>query len=169
MWKNTGNTRPDHAIEPGPGQESVWDYPRPPALRRDNRLVEVKDGDSVIASSTAALRILETASPPTFYIPAADVALDQLVEVAGNSVCEWKGQAVYWALARQPELPVAWAYPRPRARFDKIKDCIAFYPGRVECYVDGERVQAQSGGFYGGWITAEVVGPFKGEPGTGHW
>ncbi len=169
MWKNTGNTRPDNAIEPGPGQESVWDYPRPPALRRDNRLVEVKDGDSVIARTTAALRILETASPPTFYIPVADVDMDQLIEVAGNSVCEWKGQAVYRALVRQPELPVAWGYPRPRARFDTIKDCIAFYPGRVDCYVDGERVQPQAGGFYGGWITSEVVGPFKGEPGTGHW
>ncbi len=169
MWKNTGNARPDNAIEPGPGQESVWDYPRPPALQHDKRRVEVKDGNVVIARTTAALRVLETASPPTFYIPAEDVDLDQLVEVAGNSVCEWKGRAVYRALAHAPELPVAWSYPRPRPRFDKIRNHLAFYPGRVECYVDGERVQAQAGGFYGGWITAEVVGPYKGEPGTGHW
>ena len=169
MWTNTGKTRPDNAVSPGPGQESVWDYPRPPALQRDNRLVEVKVGDAIIASSTATFRVLETASPPTFYVPADDIDMDQLAEAAGSSICEWKGRAVYWALARDPDVPVAWAYPRPRARFDRIKDYIAFYPRRVECYVDGERVRPQAGGFYGGWITSDVVGPFKGEPGTGHW
>ncbi len=87
----------------------------------------------------------------------------------GNSVCEWKGFAVYWALAVSPAAPVAWSYPRPRARFSKLKDYVAFYPGRVACFVAGERAQPQAGRFYGGWITAEVVGPFKGEPGTGHW
>ncbi len=169
MWKNTGESRPENAIAPSPGQESVWDYPRPPALQRDSRLVEVKDGETVIASTTAAFRILETASPPTFYLPVDDVDFERLVEASGNSVCEWKGQAVYWALARAPGAPIAWSYPRPRARFESIKDYLSFYPGRVECYVAGERVQAQAGGFYGGWITSEVVGPFKGEPGTGHW
>lgn len=169
VWTNTGQQRPDFAVAPGPGQESVWDYPRPPALVRDNRTVEVKDGDCVIARTTAAFRILETASPPTFYLPADDVDFELLVETPGNSICEWKGMAKYWALARDPGVPVAWAYPRPRARFDRIKDYIAFYPGRVICYVDGERVRPQAGGFYGGWITSEVVGPFKGEPGTGHW
>ena len=94
MWKNTGKSRPENAVEPGPGQESVWDYPRPPALQRDNRLVEVKDGDTLIAETTAAFRVLETASPPTFYIPADDIDLDQLVDVAGSSICEWKGRAV---------------------------------------------------------------------------
>ncbi len=169
MWTNTGKTRPDNAVEPGPGQESVWDYPRPPALQRDSRLVEVKDGDVVIASTTAAVRILETASPPTFYLPADDIDLEQLVETADSSVCEWKGMARYWARTRDPALLVAWSYPRPRPRFEAIRDYLAFYPARVECYVDGEHVQAQAGGFYGGWITSEVVGPFKGEPGTGHW
>ena len=169
MWKNIGRTRPENAIEPGPGQESVWDYPRPPALERDSRLVEVKNGDTVVAKTSAAIRVLETASPPTFYIPRADVDMDRLVEAAGTSVCEWKGQAVYWALQRAPGVPVAWSYPRPRPRFDRIRDYVAFYPGRVECWVDGERVQAQAGSFYGGWITSEVIGPFKGEPGTGHW
>ena len=169
VWTNTGQQRPDFAVAPGPGQESVWDYPRPPALVRDNRAVEVKDGDCGIAHTTAAFRILETASPPTFYLPPADVDFELLVETRGNSICEWKGMAKYWALARDPDVLVAWAYPRPRARFDRIKDYIAFYPGRVACYVDGERVRPQAGGFYGGWITSEVVGPFKGEPGTGHW
>ena len=169
MWKNIGETRPDNAIEPGPGQESVWDYPRPPALKRDNRLVEVKDGDTVIAKTTAAFRVLETASPPTFYIPTDDIDMEQLVATPGSSICEWKGMAQYWALAREPALPIAWSYLQPRPRFDRIQRHVAFYPGRIECHVDGERVRPQAGGFYGGWITSDVVGPFKGEPGTGHW
>ena len=149
--------------------ESVWDYPRPPALQRDARLVEVKESEATIASTNAAYRVLETASPPTFYIPVDDVDLDRLVETPGTSVCEWKGMARYWALAREPAVPIAWSYPRPRPRFDRIRGYLAFYPGRVECFVEGERVRAQAGGFYGGWITSEIAGPFKGEPGTGHW
>ena len=169
MWKLIGDKRPDFAIEPGPGQESVWDYPRPPTTQRDIRLVEVRDGKSVIASTTDSYRVLETASPPTFYIPPDDVDWEQLVETAGNSICEWKGAAKYWALASDPETPVGWTYPRPRARFEMLKDFIAFYPRRVACFVDRERVWPQPGRFYGGWITPDVVGPFKGEPGTGHW
>ncbi len=169
MWANTGRERPEFAPEPGPGQESVWDYPRPPVAVRDNRRVEVVDGDTVIACSNRSYRVLETASPPTFYIPPADVDKDALVETEDSTLCEWKGVAVYWALARAPGLPVAWTYPRPRARFDMIRGFFAFYPGRIACFVDGERALAQPGRFYGGWITAEIVGPFKGEPGTGHW
>lgn len=169
MWKSTASERPDFAVEPGPGQESVWDYPRPPALLRDNRLVEVRAGERLLARTTASYRVCETASPPTFYIPPADVDLDQLLPVAGGSVCEWKGAAVYWALATEPDTAVGWSYPRPRPRFDAIRDYIAFYAGRVACFVGGERVRPQAGRFYGGWITADVVGPFKGEPGTGHW
>ena len=169
MWTNTGRERPEFAIEPGPGQESVWDYPRPPALRRDPRRVEVRDGDTIIASTTASYRVLETASPPTFYIPPGDVDLDQLVKTGDSSVCEWKGMAEYRALRREPGTPVAWTYARPRPRFEAITGYFAFYPGRVACFVDGERVVPQPGRFYGGWVTPEVVGPFKGEPGTGHW
>lgn len=169
MWDNTGQQRPEVATEPGPGQESVWDYPRPPAIQRDNRLIEVRDGKTLIASTTASCRVLETASPPTFYLPSDAIDRDQLMEVDGTSVCEWKGMAKYWALKRDPETPVAWAYPRPRPRFEVIRDYLAFYPGRVDCFVAGERVAAQAGGFYGGWITAEILGPFKGEPGTAHW
>ena len=112
---------------------------------------------------------METASPPTFYVPPDDVAWQYLTEVRGGSVCEWKGAARYWGLASDPGMQVAWAYPRPRARFAVLKDYVSFYPGRIECYVDGERVRPQPGGFYGGWITSDVVGPFKGDPGTGHW
>jgi uncharacterized protein (DUF427 family) len=169
MCSNTGRKRPDFAIEPGPGQESAWDYPRPPAIRRDNRLVEVREGETLIARSTSSYRVLETASPPTFYLPPADVDLDRLVEAHGTSICEWKGMAKYWALDNGPSVPIAWTYPRPRPRFEVIRDYVSFYPGRIDCFVDGARVAAQSGGFYGGWITAEIVGPFKGDPGTGHW
>lgn len=169
MWNYQGQKRPDFAIMPGPGQESVWDYPRPPVAKRSNRLVEVRDGDTVIARTNASYRLMETASPPTFYIPPEDIAWNQLVETPGSSVCEWKGAARYWALKGKEDLPVAWDYPRPRARFELLKSYVSFYPGRIECYVDEERVQPQPGRFYGGWITADVVGPFKGEPGTGHW
>ncbi len=169
MWNHSGQQRPPFALERGPGEESVWDYPRPPALLRDSRLVNVQDGDSVIATTTASYRVLETASPPTFYIPDDDIDWEHLTEVSGNSVCEWKGMAKYWALRRDPDVPVAWAYPRPKPRFDAIKNFLAFYPGRVACFVDNERVQAQAGKFYGGWITSEIIGPFKGDPGTGHW
>lgn len=169
MWNYQGQKRPDFAMVPGPGQESAWDYPRPPVTKRCNRLVEVRDGDRLIARTCSSYRLMETASPPTFYLPPGDVAWDQLIEVAGSSVCEWKGAARYWALGRDAVSPVAWDYPRPRARFDVLKNYVSFYPGRIECHVDGERVRPQPGRFYGGWITDDVVGPFKGEPGTGHW
>lgn len=166
---SAAQSRPDSAFEPGPGQESVWDYPRPPAIRRDARRVEVLDGDEIVARSTASYKVMETASPPTFYIPAADVNFELLVAVNDTTYCEWKGTASYWALARNPAEPVGWSYERPRPRFELIKGYLAFYPGRLACRLDGESVKTQAGRFYGGWITSEVVGPFKGEPGTGHW
>lgn len=169
MWDYRGQRRPEFAIDPAEGQESVWDYPRPPVTRATSRLVEVRHGSEVIARTSRSYRVLETASPPTFYIPPGDVARDALVAAPGHSVCEWKGAARYWALTGEPRTPVAWDYPRPRARFELLKGYICFYPGRIDCFIDGERVQPQPGGFYGGWITKDVVGPFKGEPGTGHW
>ncbi len=169
LWGNIGKDRPEFAISPGAGQESVWDYPRPPVARLDNRLIEIRDDGNTIATTKRSCKVMETASPPTFYVARDDVDWDYLVLTEGTSVCEWKGAAVYWALARSPNEPVAWSYPRPRSRFDMIKDYVAFYPGSVACFIDGERVKAQPGRFYGGWITSDVVGPFKGEPGTGHW
>ena len=166
---STSRPRPDFAIEPGPGQESVWDYPRPPAIRREGRLIEVRDGHATIVSSTSGYKVMETASPPTFYVPRDDVDLERLVPVSDTTYCEWKGTASYWALARDPAQPVAWSYERPRSRFAAIEGFLAFYPGRVDCFLDGEEVRSQPGRFYGGWISADVVGPFKGEPGTGHW
>ncbi|MDX1498734.1 MAG: DUF427 domain-containing protein [Woeseiaceae bacterium] len=169
VWRFTGRQRPSIAVQPGPGQESVWDYPRPPALRPDGRPVEVRDGDTLLARTDASLRLCETASPPTFYLPPGAVEMELLVPVSGSSVCEWKGAASYFALRRAPGIPVAWTYPRPRARYARLKDYVAFYPGRVACFVEGVRVEPQPGRFYGGWITPDVVGPFKGSPGTGYW
>jgi uncharacterized protein (DUF427 family) len=170
MWKNTGKQRPDFAETPGTGQESVWDYPRPPALLPTREQVEVRTGNAVIARSNRCLRVLETASPPTYYIPANDIDWEQLVQTPQSSLCEWKGRASYFALADDPRrLAVAWLYARPSKAFAEIDGHASFYPGRVACFVDGERVRPQPGEFYGGWITDRVAGPFKGEPGTGHW
>lgn len=170
MWEFTGKARPDFADEPGPGQESVWDYPRPPALVACEAEVIVSYRGEQLAASSAASRVLETASPPTYYIPAGDVNWALLAAAPGSSFCEWKGAASYWSLASDPDADaVAWTYADPSAAFSAINGAMGFYPGRVECYVDGERVRPQPGYFYGGWITDSVVGPFKGEPGTGHW
>jgi uncharacterized protein (DUF427 family) len=171
MWAFQGRKRPDFAAEPAVGQESVWDYPRPPRVVGDTRHVEVWHGTQCIADTRRAWRVLETASPPTFYLPAEDVAMACLRPVPGSSFCEWKGSASYFSLASgSPQDPaVAWSYPRPSAAFARLSACLSFYPGRVRCLVDGEVVRPQPGGFYGGWITDDIVGPFKGEPGTGYW
>ena len=168
-WTNTGDQRPPFAVEPGPGQESVWDYPRPPRIDPDRRRVVVGEVDDPLAETTGAVRILETASPPTFYLPPDDVRVGRLVGADGRSFCEWKGEARYWAFSEAPGDPVGWTYPTPLPEFAAIAGWFAFYPGRVECRVDGEVVRPQAGGFYGGWVTDEIVGPHKGEPGTGGW
>ena len=169
MWNFIGKGRPDFAIEPGPDQESVWDYPRPPVTEPCSREVRVIADGTLIAETTKSVRLMETASPPTFYLPPDALADDVLVPAPGQSFCEWKGAAAYFALESDPSQTVAWSYPEPSKAFAALRDYVSFYSGRVECYVDGERVRPQAGGFYGGWITDEVVGPFKGDPGTGHW
>lgn len=171
MWRYRGQRRPPFAIEPGPGQESVWDYPRPPRVQIDAREVRVLHGGIEVARSTRALRVCETASPPTFYLPPLDVHVEWLRAAAGATMCEWKGRATYWALALDgaPSLPVAWSYEDPLPGFETLRSHVAFYPARMACIVDGTVVQPQPGGFYGGWITAELVGPFKGEPGSAGW
>ncbi len=158
--------------EPGPGQESVWDYPRPPRVEESGRHVVVVFGGVVIADTHAARRVLETSHPPVYYIPPEDVRMEHLEPASGTSYCEFKGQASYYTLrvdnAVAPE--AAWYYPKPSPGFESIRGHVAFYPARVDaCYVDGELVRAQEGSFYGGWITSEVVGPFKGAPGTRGW
>ena len=170
-WVHTGLVRPDFAVEPQEGQESVWDYPRPPLLVPDPREVVVCVEGEEIARSSQTLRLLETASPPTFYLPPEDCLIASLSPAAGNSFCEWKGAATYWDFgrkdARRPE--IAWSYAEPFGEYAGLAGYLSFYPSRAECFVADERVRAQTGGFYGGWITDEIVGPFKGEPGTGSW
>lgn len=159
-------------IKPGPGQESCWDYPRPPALEQSNELVEVVLGGVVIASTRAAWRVMETSHPPTYYLPET-AFLDGSVRAAqGSSFCEWKGRASYFDLLGGDAIApaVAWGYPDPNPRFKPIRNHLAVMPALVEeCRVNGETVKAQEGGFYGGWITSRVVGPFKGPAGTGGW
>lgn len=169
MWQYTGQQRPSFALEPKPGQESVWDYPRPPRLAPDQRHILVREGAQIIADTECSIRVLETASPPTFYLPPAAVDFAALVAVSGSSICEWKGAARYWALRTEPQQVIGWDYPAPTSEFESITGYLSFYPGRIACFVAGERVQAQAGGFYGGWVTQEIVGPHKGEIGTGHW
>ena len=172
MWIYTGKTRPPFADAPRIGQTSVWDFPRPPTLVPETRRVIVAAGDRIIADTVRAMRVMETASPPTFYLPPDDVDLSVLVPARGGSMCEWKGLAAYWSIAvpDQPTLEAAgWSYPQPTPAFAGIAGWHSFYPGRVRCEIDGERVRPQPGGFYGGWLTDDIAGPVKGEPGTGHW
>ena len=155
-------------IEPGPGQESVWDYPRPPAVVPYVGRVRVVHGGQVLADSTAAMRVLETSQPPAFYLPPGDVEMGRLSATATTTWCEWKGAATYWRVDDGNE--VAWSYLRPTAGFEAITRHLAFYAQRVdECWVDDEQVLPNPGNFYGGWITSRVVGPFKGAPGTLGW
>ncbi|MEM1113196.1 MAG: DUF427 domain-containing protein [Pseudomonadota bacterium] len=148
MWQYRGQARPDFAVAPGPGQESVWDYPRPPALVSSDEQVDISHRHVPLASSRSVLRVLETASPPTYYLPEADINWSALARVPGGSFCEWKGQASYWALADDTTArPVAWMYESPSARFAAIDRHASFYPGRLTCLVNGERVQAQPGDF----------------------
>ncbi len=150
----------------------MWDYPRPPRLERSDRHVRVVHGGVVVADTVKAWRVLETSQAPGWYLPPDDVAMEHLRPVAGRSFCEWKGLASYWDVVVGPTVveQAAWSYPHPTEAFTAIRDHLAFYPDRVDlCEVDGQQVQAMEGGFYGGWITPDVVGPFKGAPGTLGW
>ncbi len=159
-------------IEPQPGQESVWSYPRPPRLEPCAKTIRIVTDGITIAETSESFRVLETSHPPVFYLPPGSVRLDLLEPSDRASFCEWKGKAKYFSL-NLPERridSVAWAYPTPTERFRPIAGYLAFYPSRVDaCFVDGEQVQAQEGDFYGGWITGEIIGPFKGGPGTRGW
>jgi uncharacterized protein (DUF427 family) len=159
-------------VEPGPGQESVWDYPRPPRVEASDEAVEVVLGGVVVARTTRALRVLETSHPPTYYLPEASFSDGVLRPVTGTTYCEFKGTATYADLvtAARTAPRAAWTYPLPSLGFERLAGHVAVMPGSVDrCTVDGEVVLPQAGGFYGGWITSRVVGPFKGEPGTRGW
>jgi uncharacterized protein (DUF427 family) len=170
-WRYTGETRPPFAVEPGPGQESVWDYPRPPRIALDPRRILVSSGGTVVADSRNSIRVLETASPPVFYIPMRDVRREFLEASPTSTLCEWKGRAAYWSVSAGGRRidDAAWSYPEPFEGFESMADYVSFYPAKLKCLVHTERVEPQPGEFYGGWVTSEIVGPFKGEPGTGSW
>ena len=170
-WNWRGQTRPPFATAPGPGQVSVWDFPRPPRLVKDSREVVIYWDDVQVARTQGAVLVLETSHPPSFYIPLTDVDRTLLRQAAGSSYCEWKGPAAYWSLASGTQvLPnVGWSYPKPLKGAEDIAGYIAFYPSNLACTVGGEKVTPQAGGFYGGWITPELVGPFKGDAGTQGW
>jgi uncharacterized protein (DUF427 family) len=167
---------PPARIEPGIGQESVWDYPRPPRIEPCPDHVLVRVGPVTVAESRRTHRVLETSQAPAYYLPPTDVRVEHLVPSAATSFCEWKGDARYYdvVIERDGEAPLvyescAWTYPDPTPEFVVIAGHFAFYPQVLECYLDGERVRPMPGGFYGGWITDRIVGPFKGTPGTELW
>jgi uncharacterized protein (DUF427 family) len=154
------------------GQESVWDYPRPPRLEPSARRIEVLAGGRPIAATSSAYRVLETSHPPVYYIPPGDIVDGVLRPSGRQTFCEFKGTASYYDLDMDGAAisNAAWCYPSPSRGYEAIANHVAFYPGLVDrCLVDGEVVRAQPGDFYGGWITNEVVGPFKGGRGTAGW
>lgn len=159
-------------IEPGPGQESVWDYPRPPRIELTKKPTKVVFNGTVIAASKQAKRVLETSHPPVYYFPPEDVHQEYLQPIPRRTFCEWKGPASYFTVKvgeRQAEA-AAWCYSQPTETFEPIRNYIAFYPSQMEaCYLGDEQVQPQKGDFYGGWITSDIVGPFKGGMGTWGW
>lgn len=156
----------------GPGEESVWDYPRPPRLESSPKHIQIVFNGVTIADTHRAKRVLETSHPPVYYIPLEDVRMDLLVPSDSGSFCEWKGRVNYFSVqvGDKTASDAVWSYRAPSHDFSDIAGYLAFYPAPMDaCFVDGETVQPQPGGFYGGWITHEIKGPFKGERGTGGW
>lgn len=169
-WEYRGEKRPSFAETPKKNQRSVWDFPRPPIVEKVHQQLTVMRKDTMIAISGKALAVLETASPPTYYIPKHDIQMDLLVPIPEKtSLCEWKGSAQYWALKDQADIPIAWSYPKLFEGYHQLKEHLAFYPQDLDCRVGGIRVVPQPGRFYAGWITPDLTGPFKGEKGSEHW
>ncbi len=170
-WRYNGERRPDFARVPQAGQESVWDYPRPPRIETVTRQVRVQYAGRLVAESTRCLRVCETASAPAYYLPNEDIVQRLVLEPGSSTVCEWKGLAVHWTVlvATEAVRRAAWSYPRPSGDYGALRDYTAFYPALIECFVDGVAALPQPGGYYGGWVTPEITGPVKGEPGTEDW
>lgn len=159
-------------IPPGPGQESVWDYPRPPRTEDSTKHIVVICNSMTIADTHRTKRVLEASSPPVYYIPPEDIRVEYFTRTSHASFCEWKGNAGYYTVTVGDKRAenAGWYYANPTPAFREIRNYVALYAGKMDaCYVDGERVQPQAGDFYGGWITADIVGPFKGESGTQGW
>jgi uncharacterized protein (DUF427 family) len=159
-------------VPPENGRESVWNYPRPPRVEETVKRIVVVVNGVTIAETERAKKVLETSHPPVYYIPPQDIKMELLEKNSRTSVCEWKGVAVYFdaRVSGKRIGNIAWSYPAPNPAFGLIKDHLAFYASLADaCYVDGERAAPQPGGFYGGWVTRDVTGPFKGEPGSEWW
>ena len=171
-WRSHKRDKPDNIIKPGPGQESIWDYPRLPKVELFTKNIRVKFAGKVIALTNKSYKVMETSSPPCYYISQENIEMEYLFKSAYKTLCEWKGIARYWSVRVGDKVSknAAWSYPKPLEGFEQIKDHIAFFAGRVDgCYIDDEKVVPQAGDFYGGWITKNIVGPFKGESGTERW
>lgn len=156
----------------GPGQESVWDYPRPAIAEPTQRRIQIIHSDIMLVDSRSAWRTLETSHPPTYYIPQSDIAMEYCTPNPRRSLCEWKGQAKYWdvAINGQTLEAAAWSYTSPTPSFAPIAGSLAFYPGAFDqCLVDGHAITPQPGSFYGGWISPFEAGPFKGIEGSRFW
>jgi uncharacterized protein (DUF427 family) len=159
-------------VVPKQGQESVWDYPRPPRLERVQKHVEIVFNDAKIVDALWCFRVLETSHPPVYYVSPESIAPNVLIPAAGSSVCEWKGEARYFDVVAgtRTAQAAAWCYWNPTYGFAELAGFVAFYARKMDrCAVDGETVEPQPGQFYGGWVTADIVGPFKGEPGSSGW
>jgi uncharacterized protein (DUF427 family) len=159
-------------IEPEPGQESVWDYPRPPRVEPSRRRVRVIFNGEVVADSRRAVRVLETSSPPVYYIPPEDIRKDVLLPTGHRTWCEWKGLAEHFTLkvGERVSHDAAWSYAEPTNGYESLANFVAFYPGRLDqCLLDDESLRPEPGNYYGGWITNDIAGPFKGDPGTEWW
>ncbi len=172
--RNMVRTRPEagEIPRPGPDEESVWDYPRPPALQPVPQGLQAIFAGVCVAHTARGLRVIETAGAPVYYFPAEDVRMDLLSPSRHTSFCEWKGLARYWSLSAggQTAQDAAWSYPDPDEGYEALANYLAFYPAKMDaCMIDGERAKPQPGGFYGGWITERILGPFKGAPGSENW
>ena len=171
-WRDLERRRPDRVPRPGPGQESVWDYPRPPRVEPVSKRVRVEFAGVSIADTMCALRVCETSSPPAYYIPPGDVRLEALSAEPLTPFCEWKGVASYWTVrvGDRIEHEAAWSYAQPDSDYLALRDHVAFHAGRMDaCWVGEWLVTPQPGRYYGGWITPDLLGPFKGGPGTECW
>lgn len=159
-------------IEPKPGQESVWDYPRPPRLEPCDKHIQIIFNEVILVDTQRSYRVLETSHPPVYYLCPEDIQQEYLHQTPKHSFCEWKGTASYYTvkIGEKQATNAAWYYPDPTPNFAPIKDYVAFYPSLMDqCLVNGETVKAQPGDFYGGWITDDIVGPFKGISGSWGW
>jgi len=165
-WQFTGKTRPEFAETPGVNQESVWDYPRPPVIEDVNKHLEVRHNSQVIAATTSGKRVLETAGAPAYYFHSKDInrKLGEARDIV--STCEWKGLAQAITI---DGAEIGWRYVQMFPAFKELYLWMSFYPSKVDCYLDNQLVQAQPGGYYGGWVTNDLVGPIKGNPGSQGW